>query len=133
MNPETMKTMGTEMRVSMRVVAARAMPWAVPRTPLPKRMGQAARCPSLRAGLDALKAQPQGRPAHAGARGEARRKQIKATRDQSDGENQEGDDQSDVHGNPSKNKRFTAVSRTAARPFYPAPASSPLRRAGSGD
>ena len=84
--------------------------------------------PFLRAGLDARQAQPQGRAAHAGARGQARREQVEPTRDESDGENQEGGDQSDVHGNPSKDKRFTAVSRRAARPFYPAPASSPRRQ-----
>ena len=71
MMPETMKTMGTEMRASMRVVGA---------------------LPGFGAGLDAGQAQPQGRAAYAGARGQARREQVEATRDESDGENQEGGD-----------------------------------------
>ena len=98
MTPDTTNTMGTESRASMRVVAASAMPWAAPRTPPPKRIGQAARW--ARSQACELKTQPQRRATHADARGQARGKQIKATRDESDGENQEKDDESDVHGNP---------------------------------
>ena len=87
--------------------------------------------PVLRARLDALKAQPQGRAAHAGACGQPGHEEVEAARDESESEKQEDGDQSDVHGNPLEDECFTAVSRGAARPFYPAPASSPLRRAGS--
>ena len=85
--------------------------------------------PVLRARLDALKTQPQGWAAHTGACGQPGHEDVEAARDESESEKQEDDDQSDVHGNPLEDERFTAVSRGAARPFYPAPASSPLRRA----
>ena len=41
--PERTKTKGIEAGASMKGMAARAMPWAVPRTPPQKRIGQAAR------------------------------------------------------------------------------------------
>ena len=56
--------------------------------------------PGLRAGGDASQAQPQGRMAYADARGQARGEEVETARDESDGENQEKDDESDVHGNP---------------------------------
>ena len=38
--------------------------------------------------------------AYADARGQARGEEVETARDESDGENQEKDDESDVHGNP---------------------------------
>ena len=118
MTPEATKTTTTEVRASIIVVAARAIPCAVPRTPPPKRIGHDARWArshSRDPGAIPSSLTPRG-GRHVPARGQARGEEIDAADGEEDGEENEEDDESGEHDNPRGKNRCAAVSRPGGGP-----------------